>query len=184
MLLEIPPAWQASLKFKQSPRVMSAAILHEMAARTEQDKVGGALFRNPHYWQQLVPHTKSARWQQLGGVDFRLRRVKQQGPVQARPKNAEEKMAIAEEMTSLITMGVYEEVPDTEREEDLARDFVISGEWEELQKKSRSLTASGRRPMGVHAIKSTQLSEPRNVLANCGSRSRRRAKKKEKLERR
>ena len=61
-----------------------------------------------------------------------------------RTRSTDKKQGVAEEMQALIDMSVYEEVDETEQQEEHARNDVISGRWEERQRQSRSKTASGK----------------------------------------
>ena len=109
-----------------------------------EEEGGRALFTNPECWMALMPGTKAARWQRLGGVDFRLQRVRQQQITGVREGYAEDTMEITEQVQALVDMGVYEPVPQTEEEESQERHSVQAGTWDQLQTSSRLLIRSGR----------------------------------------
>ena len=144
----VPQSYQDRLQMVMQPKYVSGTKLTAMAARTETRKVGGALFQDPDYWIRVMPNTKAARWQLRGGVDWRLRRTKQQSVRRERRLSDEDKEELAEEMAALVGMGVYVDVPQSEDEEERERQLVRDGSWDELQKKSRSLTTSGRQSTG------------------------------------
>jgi hypothetical protein len=154
----IPDMWAKTLKWRNlrgNRKVrMSAAILTKMVKDTERRQVGGALFSQPDYWCSIMPNTRSARWQRMGGVDFRLRRVRQQpAPCEAtkQMRPIEERAEIAKQMEELIEMKVYEPVPDSEAHEQAQRERVHSGGWEAAQQRSRSSTTSGRLPTALRS---------------------------------
>jgi hypothetical protein len=141
----VPEMWQKTLHMTMRPRWISPQVLQEMARKTEDDPVGGALFRHPEFWMRLMPGTRAARWQKLGGVDWRVRKTKQQPAVAAKwHQDKCEMEEISAQMQELMSMGVYVDVPETEAQEEAARARVRSGEWEERQKRSRSSMRSGK----------------------------------------
>jgi hypothetical protein len=144
MTVTVPEAWQQTLDLNlksTSGRIpVTVASLHELAGKNKNKQIGGALFSNPAKWCKICPNTRSARWQVLGGVDFRLRKIPQQRADQTHPKQVddEERGHTATKMEELVDEhGVYEDVPVTEAEEEAARRAVWDGSWEKALKGSR-----------------------------------------------
>jgi hypothetical protein len=150
---------------------MSEEMMKVMLTKTEETQVGGALFqpKNRHYWLGILDyHTRAARWQRLGGVDFLLRRTKQQEAVVPRERPPEEREILAKEIQSLLEKGVYEEVPETEAEEEIFRQYVKSGQWDEEFRKSR-LKVKCLNPPGGANRSSTPKHKKSNSLIEFGS---------------
>jgi len=139
----VPAVWNETLQLRHpynrelKVSAVSTTMLTRLASINENKKLGGALFSNPRYWTRIMPNTRSARWQLLGGVDWPLRERRQQTWQQVRvPDLNDEALHTATKLQEFVEQGVYEKVKETEEEEEESRQEVRTGEWRMKMKKA------------------------------------------------
>ena len=170
MEIVVPEMWQKVLDLdlatSSGRALVTVTSLIAMAGRNKSKTIGGALFTNPTKWVKVMPNSRSARWQVLGGVDFRLREIAQQSAKTAaswKIPTLEEEAQTAARMQELMDQQVYEEVPDSPEAEEKAREEVRNGKWREGLKSSRQCShiwATAQMRAGKRGASSSQTMTP------------------------
>ena len=180
MSIQMSKMWQQKLDLDLSSANglvarVTPAMLKVMAAKNATLPTGGCLFTNPSKWVKIMPGTRSARWQILGGGDVRLKEIRQQSKQQAEEtanatRDEEDKEATAKRLAELLKDGAYEVVPESVAEEEMARKQVRTGEWRKQLKVSRKSSHTWSEEMttggsGTNPAKRQKLTEAQAAAA-------------------